>query len=47
MLQKMIDKLFHGISNTFGVADDILNAGFDELGRDHDATLDTMLRICR
>ena len=27
--------------------DDILIAGFDELGRDHNATLEKVLRICR
>ena len=40
MLQRKIDGLFHGISNIFGIADDILIAGFGDLVRDHDATLD-------
>ena len=31
----------------FGIADDILIAGFDDMGRDHDATLISVLRICR
>ena len=31
----------------FGIADDIVIAGFDDMGRDHDATLDKVLRICR
>ena len=35
------------ITNVFGIAVDILNAGFYDLGRDHDATLDKVLRICR
>ena len=38
---------FSGVHNVFGIADDISVAGFHELGRDHDATLDKMLRICR
>ena len=29
------------------IADDLLIAGLDELGRDHDATLDKLLKICR
>ena len=42
-----IDKLFNGMPNIFGIADDHLYAGFDELGRDHDTTLDKMLKIWR
>ena len=47
MFQIKIDELFHAISNVFGIADDILIAGFDELGKDYDVTLDKVLRICR
>ena len=47
MFQRKIDKLFNRIPNVFSIADDILIAGFDELGRGHDATLDKVLRICR
>ena len=55
MFQKKIDKIFNGMSNLFGIADDILAAGFDELGKDHNETLwslpsstsDEVLRICR
>ena len=36
MFQKNVDEFFHGIANIFGIIDDILIAGFDELGRDHD-----------
>ena len=36
-----------GMPNVFGIADDILIAGFHDLGRDHDATIDKVLRICR
>ena len=31
----------------FGTADNILIVGYDDLGRDHDATHDEVLRICR
>ena len=31
--------------NDFSIADDILIAGFNEKGRDHDATLDEVLRV--
>ena len=34
-------------SNVFAIADDILIAGFDELGRDNYATLDMVLKIFR
>ena len=35
------------MANVFGIADDILIAGFDDLGIDHDETLEKVLRICR
>ena len=41
-----IDKFFNGIPNAFGIAGDMLTAGFDELGRDCDAILDKVLGIC-
>ena len=47
MFQENIDELCSGMPNVFSIADDILIAGFDELGRNHNATLDRMLRICR
>ena len=34
------DKLFQGLPNVFGIADDILIVGFDGMDRDHNATLD-------
>ena len=46
MLQRKIDKLFQGLPNVFGIADDILIAGFDDLSRDYNATLDKAFRIC-
>ena len=44
MFQK--DELFTGMPNVFGIADDISIAGFNEQGRDHDAILDEVHRIC-
>ena len=46
MFKKKINKFFSGMPNVFSIADDILVVGFDELGRDHDVTLDKGLRIC-
>ena len=31
MFQRKIDELFQGLPNVFGIADDILIVGFDEL----------------
>ena len=42
-----MDEIFQGIPNVFGIADDILIAGFSDLGRDRDVMLDRVLRICR
>ena len=47
MFQKKKDEFFSDMSNVFSIADYILTAGFKELGRDHDVTLDKVLRICR
>ena len=47
MFQKNIDGLFNGMSNVFAIAVDILIAGFDEQGRNHDVTSDKVLGICR
>ena len=35
MFQK-IDELFSGMPNVFGIADDMLIASFDEVGKNHD-----------
>ena len=43
IFQREIDKLFNDIPNVFGVADDILIAGFDGDGRDHDLSLEQVL----
>ena len=47
MFQRKIDKQFHELPNIFAIADDILITGFDELGRDHDETVNKVLKICR
>ena len=46
LFQKKMDELFSGMSNVFVIADDILIAGFDELFKDHDETLEKMLQVC-
>ena len=39
MFQRKIGELFQGIPNLFDITDDILIAGLNELGRDHDETV--------
>ena len=46
IFQKKIDELFSSMPNIFSIADDILIAGFDKYGKDHDATLDKVPRVC-
>ena len=43
---RKIDELFNGMFNVFIIANDILNARFDELGRVHNVTLNMMFKIC-
>ena len=47
MLQRKIDKLLHELPSVFGIPDDILIAGFDNFGRDHDKIVDKVLEIFR
>ena len=47
MFQRKRDELFHEFPNAFGIADDILIVGFDELDKDHYETVDKVLKICR
>ena len=47
MFQKKIHKLFTGMHNVFSIADDILIAGFDKQGKDHNTMLDKVFRIWR
>ena len=44
MFQKKIDELISGMPNVFGIANDNLVAGFDELDRDHDVTVDKVAK---
>ena len=41
--QKKVDELFSCMSNAFGIAYDILIAGFDEWGKDHNEMLEMVL----
>ena len=43
VFQKKIDELFNDIPEIFGITDDILIAGFDAVGRDHDTWLEQVL----
>ena len=45
MFQRKIDELSEGLPSMFGVADGILIAGFNDIGRDHSATLDKVHRL--
>ena len=46
LFQSTIDELFHELPNAFGIANDTLIAGFNELGRDYNETVDKVLKIC-
>ena len=45
MFKKKMDN-FSSMLNVFVIANDILIAGFDEWGKDHDATLERVLCVC-
>ena len=47
MFQKKIDKLIRSILNVLNISDDILIAGFNEQGKDHDETFGKVFWICR
>ena len=47
MFQRKIDELFQGLAKVFGIMDGILIAGFTDMSRDHDASLNKILSICR
>ena len=47
MFQTKLYEIYNGMPNAFSNANDILIAGFNEQGKDHDATLDKVLRSCR
>ena len=46
MLQHKIDEIFSDIPNVFGIMDDILVAGYDDSGADHDAVVHKVLQRC-
>ena len=47
MFQRKINELFQGMPNVFGIVDNLLTTGFDDIDRDHKATLNMVLRMCR
>ena len=47
MFQRKIDEIFKDMPNVFGIADDILVAGYEADGRDHDKTVQRVLQRCR
>ena len=47
MFQKKKDEVLSGMSNVFGIADDILIAVFDKQWKDHDETLEKVLWLWR
>ena len=46
MFQEKIDQIFKELKNVSGIADDILIAGYDDDGTDHDKTVCRILLIC-
>ena len=47
MFQMNIDEIFTDMPSVFGIADDILVAGYEADGRDHDKTVQRVLQRCR
>ena len=47
VFQRKIDKILKEIPNVFSIADDILVVGYEANGKDHDETLQRVLKICR
>ena len=41
------DKILKELTNVFGIADDILDVGYEANGKNHDETLQKVLQICR
>ena len=46
MFQCKIDEIFSDMPNVFGIADDILDIGYDENGADHDAAVHKVVLQC-
>ena len=47
IFQRKIHELLQGLPNVFGIADDILIAGFNKMGRGYNSTFNRVLKICR
>ena len=47
MFQRKIDEIFKDIHNIFGIVDDILVAGYEADGKDHDEMVQRELQRCR
>ena len=47
MFQRKIDEIFKDMPNVFSIADDILVAGYEADGKDHDKTVWRVLQRCR
>ena len=47
MFQRKMNEIFKDIPNVFGIADDILVAGYETDGKDHDEKLQRVLQRCR
>ena len=46
-VSKEIDEIFKDMPNVFGIADDVLVAGYEDDGRDHDKTVQRLLQRCK
>ena len=47
MFHRKIDEIFNDLPNVFRIADDILVAGYEADGKDHDKTICRVLQRCR
>ena len=47
MFQRKIDERFSDMPNVFGITGDILVAGYESTGRDHEKTVQRVLQRCR
>ena len=47
MFQKKTDEIFSCMPNVFDIVDDVLIAGFNEQGKDHDVILEKVLWVCK
>ena len=47
MFQRKTDEIFKDMPTVFGIVDDILVTEYENDGRDHDETLQRVLKRCR